>query len=193
MELIGVVGRLQVQRASVKLGQRPWRRYDPAPLLCVPAIAVSEAGVVGLREDGAPLVDVHNREHPESKHHGHNGLSLGFSSHYSLLRRRFGARLTDGIAGENLLVQTARTFDRADLGAALVLETGAGFVRLQDVRVAEPCVEFSRFALGCADPDVNEAALAEALTFLRHGMRGYYATYTGGPSIVRLGDRVYRL
>ncbi|HEX2325064.1 MAG TPA: hypothetical protein VHQ00_06665, partial [Chloroflexota bacterium] len=148
MELIGTIVHLQVQRSSLKLGERPRRWFDPSPLLPVPALSLSPDGVVGLLPGEAPVVDVHNREHPETRHGSGNGVSLGFTSHYAGMRSRFGERLADGIAGENILVQTERDFARGDLPSRVTIEGAEGLVRLEGVRVIEPCVEFSRYALG---------------------------------------------
>src|SRR5437867_10710652 len=100
MDLIGTIVRLQIQRSSLKLGERPRRWFDPSPLLEVPALEVSPDGVVGLLHDGTRIVDVHNREHPQSKHGSGNGISVGFTSHYAQMRARLGERLVNGIAGE---------------------------------------------------------------------------------------------
>jgi hypothetical protein len=215
MNLIGTIVRLQVQRSSLKLGQRPRRWFDPAPLLEVPALSLSADGVVGLAEGGGEVIDVHNREHPYTRHGTGNGLSIGFTSHYARMRERFGKVVVHGLAGENILVETERAFCGADLPAELVLETGGGLVHLRGARVIEPCVEFSRYALGfrgasshdlptpadhdAADLTGNEPAapgkpdprVKETLVFLRKGMRGYCATYASGPTAVRVGDRLF--
>jgi len=198
MELIGTIVRLQVQRSSLKLGERPRRWYDPSPLLAVPALAVGENGVVGLPEGAAPVVDVHNRDHPESKHRPGNGISVGFTSHYARMRARFGPRAEDGIAGENVLVRTEREFCAGDLPPSLAIEGRDGLLRLDGTQIMEPCVEFSRYALGRVgrpDGDLTQpdAAVTETLVFLRFGMRGYCGTYAAGPTVVRLGDRLFAL
>jgi len=194
VELIGTIVRLQVQQSSLKPGERPRRWFDPAPLLAVPALAVSEAGVVGLPPDGEPVIDVHNRDHPASKHGEGNGISVGFTSHYARMRARLGAQLVDGIAGENVLVQTERDFLRGDLPAILVVEGGDGIIHFRGARVIEPCVEFSRYALGYrgspAAPEEPDPTVTAMLTFLRQGMRGYCATYAGGVTVLRVGDRL---
>jgi len=162
----------------------------------VPALALSPDGVIGLLPDGTPVIDVHNREHPQSRHGSGNGISVGFTSHYAQMRSRLGDRITDGIAGENILVQTERRFCQGDLPASLVVEGAKGLVRLEGVRVIEPCVEFSRYSLGYTslpDHDLTppDPAVTPTLTFLRFGMRGYCGTYTAGPTIIRPGDRLY--
>jgi hypothetical protein len=196
LDLIGTIVKLQVQRSSLKLGERPRRWFDPAPLLTVPALSLSPDGVVGLPPDGEPVVDVHNRIHPETRHGNGNGVSLGFTSHYAGMRSRFGERLADGIAGENILVQTERDFARGDLPSRVTIEGVEGLVRLEGVRVIEPCVEFSRYALGHTGRPAESLervgpSVTETLIFLRFGMRGYCATYATGPTTVHLGDRLY--
>src|SRR5207237_8524528 len=88
---LGRIVRLQIQRSSLKTGDKPRRSYDPAPLLAVDRVAVGPEGVLGVSTDGAWLVDVHHRAHPETKNEdGVHGVSLGFTSHYALMRERSG-------------------------------------------------------------------------------------------------------
>ncbi|HEY3110829.1 MAG TPA: hypothetical protein VGL23_18875 [Chloroflexota bacterium] len=186
MVAIGRVVRLQVQRSSLKVGPREARQYDPGPITPVPALRVGPDGVLGLVDGSKPIVDVHNRQHPTSKNRDANGVSVGFTSHYLAMRARFGAHLVDGIAGENVLVETDHDYRADDLRGTLLI----GWARLGELQAAEPCEPFSRFALagqvdGPADPRV-----AEALRFLRHGTRGYYATCPV-EAVVRIGALVY--
>src|SRR2546425_2185642 len=67
MRTIGTVARLQIQRGSLKTGEKPTRRYDPAPLLSVPKLNVTPEGALGAIEDDAWVVDVHHRAHPHTK------------------------------------------------------------------------------------------------------------------------------
>ena len=192
MQPIGTVVRLQVQEASLKVGERP-RRYDPAPLRALAAILVTPAGVLGLRDDGDPITDVHHAHHPRSKHRGgENGISLGFTTHYAAMRDRFGAHLGDGIAGENILIATPRRFEVAELAAGVVIggESGARLA-LRPIVVAAPCVEFARYALRYPDEARPDATVTEALRFLDGGMRGFYAASSGEPRVIRVGDPVF--
>ncbi len=85
MRELGRIVRLQIQRSSLKTGEKPRRSYDPAPLLAVDRVALGPDGVLGEEPGGgAWLVDVHHRAHPETKNEdGVHGVSLGFTSHYS--------------------------------------------------------------------------------------------------------------
>jgi hypothetical protein len=189
---IGKIVRLQVQESSLKVGDKP-RRYDPAPLRSVPSISLSPAGVIGLAENGESIVDVHHREHPTSKNRGgENGISLGFTAHYREMRRRFGQHLADGIAGENILIETDQQFPGEELANGVVIEGTAGtWLELRPVIVAAPCVEFSRYALRFPDDARPDATVTEALRFLDAGLRGFYTTYSGEPAVVEVGARVF--
>jgi hypothetical protein len=158
----------------------------------VPAISLSVAGVVGLAENGVSIVDVHHHEHPSSKNRGgENGISLGFTGHYVEMRQRFGPHLTDGIAGENILIEADRQFPVEELANGIVVEgTGGRSLELLPVIVAAPCVEFSRYALNFPDGARPDATVTEALRFLDAGMRGFYATYEGEPAVIEVGARV---
>jgi hypothetical protein len=196
VELIGTVVGLQVQRSSLKLGERPHRWFDPAPLLAVPALLLDPDGVSGLLPGGEPVVDVHNRRHPETRHGTGNGVSVGFTTHYARMRARLGERAADGVAGENILIAGEPAFVAGDLPAALVFEGPDGSVRLEGMRVMEPCVEFSRWVLGytgrpVADLTRPDPAVTPTLAFLRAGMRGYCGTCAAPSATLRLGDRVY--
>jgi len=64
---------------------------------------------------------------------------------------------------------------------------------LGDVRIALPCLEFSRFALRLPQAERDSSEVRRALQFLEHGTRGFYVTPAnpGAPVVVSLGDRVY--
>ncbi len=192
VRFIGTIVRLQVQESSLKVGEKP-RRYDPAPIRPVPAISLSPSGVVGLTENGETIVDVHHHDHPASKNRGgENGISLGFTSHYFAMRERFGQHLSDGIAGENILVAVDRPFQVEDLAGGVVVEDGEGKrLELRPVIVAAPCVEFARYALNFPDGVRPDATVTEAVRYLDAGMRGFYATYEGEPAVVEIGARVF--
>ncbi len=191
MGFIGTIVRLQVQESSLKVGQKP-RSYDPAPLHVVQALRLSPGGVIGVMVNGETLVDVHHQDHPASKNRkGANGISLGFTTHYAAMRDRFGEHLTDGIAGENILIETTRQFGCEDLARGVVIERPSGRLALHPIVVAAPCVEFARYALLLPASTRPDARVTEALRFLDAGMRGFYATYEGMPAAVEVGAQVF--
>src|SRR4029077_3830389 len=105
MRELGRIVRLQIQRSSLKTGEKPTRIYDPARLLTVGHLAIGPEGVLGQSTDGAWIVDVHHRAHPQTKNEdGAHGVSLGFTSHYAAMRDRFRQRIPVGLAGGELCV-----------------------------------------------------------------------------------------
>lgn len=182
MLFIGKVIRLQVQRSSLKTnshtGDRIERRYDPSSLLSAERLDIDSNGVTGIFASNARVIDVHNRRHIESKNiPKKNDVSLGFTSHYESMRRRFGAHITDGIAGENIIIETMALFDQGVLGSRLVfVADGRNCLQLENPSPAEPCEPFSKWALH--DPSLQSAdpIIGQTLKFLRNGMRGYYSS-----------------
>jgi hypothetical protein len=189
MRDLGRIVHLQIQRSSLKTGEKPTRVYDPAPLVPVDRLLVGPDGTLGEGPDGSWLVDVHHRAHPHTKNEdGAHGVSLGFTSHYALMCDRFGDRITLGCAGENIIVETERRIALQDLDGGVVLLDGNGqeLARLNVLQVAEPCRPFSGWALGGV---VESRVLKETLQFLEGGTRGYYCVGVGS-GIVSVGDRV---
>ncbi len=125
---IGVIARLQIQRESLKRGRSGNRTYDPAPLLAVTALRLSEEGVVGLLEaEGQSLprevLDVHHFGHYDSKNRGDNDISFNFTTHYLRMQARFGTHLELGSAGENILIETDEAFDLGSLDNDVTIKT----------------------------------------------------------------------
>jgi hypothetical protein len=196
MRTIGTVSRLQIQRSSLKTGEKPNRVYDPAPLLAVPRLSVTPDGVLGAGADGGWIVDVHHRDHPETKNEDLlHGVSLGFTSHYAAMRDHFGDRIVVGCAGENIIVAADRTFTYDDLaaGVAIVATDGPERVRLKVLQVAHPCRPFTGWAIGGKDGERVEPDVLKAhLQFLDGGTRGFYCVGEGTGTIA-VGDRLVLL
>jgi len=192
MRTIGTVTRLQIQRSSLKTGEKPNRVYDPTPLLPVPRLTVTPDGVLGAGAEGGWLVDVHHRGHPETKNEdGLHGVSVGFTSHYAAMRDRFGERIVVGCAGENIIVAADRTFTYDDLagGIAIVASDGPERVRLRVLQVAHPCRPFTGWASGGR---VEAEVLKSHLQFLDGGTRGFYCVGEGSGT-VQVGDQLVLL
>lgn len=192
MVLQGSIVGLQVQSGSLKVGDAPNRRYDPDPLVAVSSLTVTQDGVCGWTSNGEKIVDVHNKTHPASRNRdGANGVSIGFTSHYGAMRQNFGHHLGDGLAGENILVQLDDMVLPEELsGEMLIRSTSGEEVRLVNVVVAAPCVEFARFVLNFPDGARPDRRVTEAVRFLHHGMRGYYASYSdSSEATIELGNR----
>ncbi|MDQ3547262.1 MAG: hypothetical protein M3439_00445 [Chloroflexota bacterium] len=190
---IGRICRLQIQTNGLKVGPAGGRYYDPAPLREVPWLDLDIDGVMAIVDD-MPTIDVHNVIHPATKNRsGINAVSVGFTSHYRQVRQQYGDHLVDGIAGENILVETDRmvTLDQITNGLLILGDDGRQ-IELRDISVAHPCVEFGRFALG--DRAVPALAVSDALRVLDGGLRGYYAAVVSlQPLRVKRGDRVFAI
>src|SRR5260370_42685120 len=109
MHQVGTIVRLQIQRASLKTGEKPNRVYDPAPILAVDRLAVSPDGVLGGGPGGGWLVRVHHRAPPSTKNEGGlPGASVGVTAPYPLIRARVGKRVAPRFAGVNILACAGR-------------------------------------------------------------------------------------
>ncbi len=194
MHLLGTVVRLQVQLDSIKTGTRPLQTYTPYEhLTAVPMLRLTADGVEGVNAAGKTLPDVHNRTHPHSKFRGDNGISIGFTGHYAAMRERFAEHLTDGIAGENMLVEHAGIVPLEIVAAGIVIEGDDRRIEIGPWNIAHPCAPFSKFCLGRPGDSKPDRTVTETLQFLENGMRGFVAVYNDdlGVAEIRVGDRVY--
>jgi hypothetical protein len=187
MNALGRVVQLQVQTGGLKRGERPNRVYDPSPLLSVASLRLTPRGAAGLTAEGESVLDVHHADHPDTQRAPGREVSFGFTSHYAKMQERYGERVSIGCAGENVLIEADRVFRLEDLGSGLAFRSDAtgALLRLSEVTVADPCVEFSRFALG--DAHASPQDVKPALQFLDAGTRGYVFT-PGGDLTLRAGD-----
>lgn len=192
MRQFGRIVRLQVQLDSIKTGKKPHEQYTPSPnLVSVDALRLNADGVIGLNNSGEHLPDVHNASHPHSKFRGENGISIGFTSHYRAMREQFGDHLIDGIAGENILVESDSAVALEDIEGGLVFVGDDRRVSIPQWQVAHPCNPFSKFCLQFPLDAKPDRRITEALQFLEHGMRGFIAVYPHGDAELRVGDVVY--
>ena len=183
---IGRVVRLQVQTGSLKRGERPDRVYDPAALREVSRMRLSPRGAAGESE-GRIVLDVHHADHPTSKGSPGREVSFGFTSHYDKMSGLYGERLVRGCAGENILVETDRIWRLEDFRDGLAFRGGVSgeLLPLSCISIADPCVEFSRFALGSAGALPME--VKPVLQALGEGTRGFCLT-PAREGVVEIGD-----
>lgn len=176
------VVRVQIQLDRVKPGLPPNRRYEPGVLHPVTALKLTPRGVVGVGRDGTEHVDVHHMDHPHSRNSkGRNGISIMATGDYEALRARYGNHLTDGIAGESILVDYSPGLAGREMPEQLTL----GPLTLTGVHIAKPCVEFTRFCLRHEGP--VDDAIKQGLKDLDGGARGYKMT-TEDTGLVAVGD-----
>lgn len=204
--------RVQVQLDHMKPGLPPRRRYEPGILREVAELRVGSDGAVGADEDGTEYLDVHNVRHPHTRDaKGRSGISIMTTGDYAALRGRYGPHLTDGIAGESVLLDFAAGLAGRAMPTELAIVTGALAQRaggtatggvmpavtpvavdaparlaLTGVHIAKPCVEFTRFCLRRDDFDVDDE-ITKTLKDLDGGARGYKMTAVA-PAVIRPGD-----
>lgn len=184
------IAQLQVQRTPIKTGRAPMRTYDPALLVPVTGIQVDVRGVHGVTADGEVILDVHHQDHPDTRDaKGRAGILFIGTGDYAALRERYGVHVTDGIAGETILLDAPEGLAGGGLPETATVTTQDGSVELRGIRVAEPCVEFSRFCLGRPPSPVVDDTLQATLEDLDGGSRGYRAI-AAGPGIISVGDIV---
>ncbi len=189
--LLGTVASLRVQREPLKQGPAGQRAYDPSHIVEVGAVRVDRDGAVGLAEGGEEVLDVHNARHPRTRdRRGDRGLSLMSDQDYVWLRERFGEHLTDGVAGETITLRGGEPLRGQDLSAGVLIETRDAVVPLTNVRVAAPCVEFTRYVLRRAPGSPVDEPVRATLEELDHGARGFVGVATVD-AVVSLGDRVF--
>jgi len=180
--------RLQVQRGPVKVGQAPLRCYRPEAIVPVDRIVAGPRGVHGVTAGGEEIVDVHHQDHRQSRdRRGRAGVLFMGTGDYEALRARYGAHVVDGIAGETILLDAPAGLARLGLPPVATVFTADGPLQLQDVREADPCVEFSRFCLRQDPSPVVDDATRQALVDLDFGARGYRSVARNAATI-RLGD-----
>jgi hypothetical protein len=186
---LGKIVRLQIQRSPLKVGEKPNRVYDPAPILAVDELTLTPQGALARLPDGSALLDVHHADHPQTRNSdGLNALSVGFTSHYAAIRARYGDHLADGCAGENILVEADGGVDFGMIAGGIAIQAAGALVWLRVNKVAAPCREFSGYVLS----GPGAAALKEALQFLNDGMRGFYCGLDQTlPATVAVGDPVF--
>lgn len=196
MQELGQIVRLQVQRESIKTGVKPFQTYTPEPnLVSVRSLQLTADGVEGVDENGTTLLDMHNASHPQTKFTGDNGVSLGFTSHYTKMRDRFGDHMTDGIAGENIIVAFDEQVPLEMIKNGIVIVGSQGEIRISPWVILNPCNPFTKFCLQLPGETKPDRTVTEALQFLMHGMRGFSAVYDKGmpPARIQVGDTVYAL
>ncbi len=182
--------RLQVQRYPMKAGRAPLRYYEPAALVAVQRLSAGPLGVRGITAAGETVLDVHHQHHPQSRdRRGDAGVLFMGTGDYFALRERYGEHVVDGIAGETILLDAPEGFAGDRLPPSVTVNTADGPLVLQQVRAADPCVEFSRFCLRQETSAVVDDDVRDAMVALDGGARGYRSR-AATEGTVALGDTV---
>lgn len=193
---VGQVIRLQIHLERIAPDKSLYHSPTPADHLCqVDALRCDHRGVCGVMADGSLQQDLHHKDHPQSRFRRANDISLMLSGHYAKIREKFGDHMVDGIAGENVLVDFDEIMTIDDLASGIVIGDDDRQLPIEAWRIATPCAPFSRLAAKVSLDEKPDRRVTEALTFLNHGMRGFYGTlaeHLTSPVDIRVGDTVYR-
>ena len=189
---VGLIALLQIQKERLIGDTTDGQVYRTTSLIKVEELKVGRAGVIA-EVDGGWVLDRHHAAHPAETRAHRPGriLSIGFSRHYKLIENEFGWA-PPGVAGENIIVDTAERLHHQDVAGGFVIRTSGGDVELDPPDVLDSCVPFSKFLLG--DEGTPVRRVVRARRFLGAGMRGYSmgASRIPGYAAVRTGDLVLR-
>ncbi|AZI59265.1 hypothetical protein EH165_15085 [Nakamurella antarctica] len=191
MKLLGTIVRLQVQREPLKVGKAPLREFRTDSLVPVARLLATTAGVVGVTLDGEHVLDVHHQDHPRTRdRRGTAGFTIMSVGDYRWLESAYGLQQADQAAGNTILIDAEEPLAFRDFSAGLIVRTEGGDLDLDQVRVADPCVEFSRFCMGLRPDSVIDGPVLHTLSELDHGRRGYRGQ-VAGEGLIAVGDRVF--
>ncbi len=169
--------------------------YDATRLVQVDRLIITDLGIEATIPGGTHVLDIHHINHPDKEYDDDDLICIGFTSHYEAMRIRFGAHLVDGIAGENIIIECDREIWPEDLGKQLIIENAntGHQMKLEMVSHANPCQEFSQFAMGTPYEKPPAAEMKATLQFLGNGRRGFLLVMPSGQgsATVQPGDKVF--
>lgn len=192
---LGTVKLVQVQPAGLIIEIPEGYYYDPSRRVEVELLQITPRGIEAVTRQGECVLDIHHKDHPETRYLGGDDVSINFTSHYDAMRKRFGEHMIDGVAGENILINYEQEVWLPDLGQEIAIENdGTGRRVLLEVKgFAAPCEEFSHFAAQSQHKRLPADKLKATLQFLNNGRRGFLLVLSSGQAEVTVqpGDRVY--
>lgn len=190
LQPVGKIVRLQIQRSTLSLGEKPNRYFDPAALLSVDTMQITAQGAVVQLPDGQTLLDFHHADYPDGRNAEMNDLSVNFTAHYDEIRARYGAgeHLYNGCGGENILVEADHRLTEAALSGGLAVRAQDGRLAwLRNIVVALPCQPYSKYVARNTEPQI----IKETLQFLDQGTRGFYCVFDDEtPVTIEVGNEV---
>ncbi len=201
VRFLGQVSLVQLQPGGLIIktpGQTPTGRFfDPTRLVPVDSLTLTPLGIEATNPGGERVLDIHHMEHPDKAYGAGDLISVGFTAHYAAMRAHFGEHMVDGIAGENIIVESAEEVWSPDLASGLGIEnqdTGE-MATLELVRFASPCVEFTQFCARSQYERLPKGETKEFLRFLGDGRRGFLLVLNDAADqvAVRPGDKVFAL
>jgi hypothetical protein len=194
---LGKVKMVQLQPSGLIIQSGNGELYDPARRLEVDHLLITSRGVETTTVAGRRLLDIHHMDHPDKAYGSRDLVSIGFTSHYNAMRERFGEHMTDGVAGENIVVEYDHEVWMDDMGQQVAIESAqTGDRAMFDVvEFAAPCTEFSSFAARPAGGALPADQLKRTLQFLNDGRRGFLIVLSQGQQDARVepGDKVFAI
>ena len=195
MRALGRIKLVQIQPSGLIVQTDTGDVYDPSRRVEVDSLLITQLGIEAIFDEGESVLDIHHIDHPDKAYDNKDLVSIGFTSHYNAMRKKFGNHMVDGIAGENIIIEYDWEVWMEDLGMQICIENvKTGTRALFDiVRFAAPCEEFSHFAAKSQYERLPAAGLKNTLQFLNHGRRGFLLVLSEGQEIatVEPGDRVF--
>jgi hypothetical protein len=197
MREIGRIKLVQLQPSGLIIETPSGGFYDASRRLEVDRLQITSLGLEAITQEGEHVLDIHHISHPGKAYDNDDLICIGFTPHYDAMRTRFGEHMVDGIAGENIIIETEEEVWLPDLGQgiAIVNQETKSRTLLDLISFASPCHEFSHFAMQSQDKKLPAIELKAVLQFLDKGRRGFLLVLPEGQEtvIVRPGDRVFTM
>ncbi len=190
---LGKVKLVQVQPSGMVIDTPAGHFYDVTRRVEVDSLIITPLGIEADLANGEHVLDIHHIHHP-NKAYKDDLVSIGFTSHYAAMRERFGEHMQDGTAGENIIIEYDQEVWLDDLGQQVAIENAktGHQTRLDILRIATPCNEFSHFAANSQHQRLPADELKNTLHFLNHGRRGFLLALADSQAsaTIQVGDRV---
>jgi MOSC domain-containing protein YiiM len=194
---LGIVKLVQVQPSGLIIETPSGDFYDESRRVEVEKLIITSLGIEAKTSSGEHVLDIHHMNHPDKAYDNDDLVSIGFTSHYEAMRKRFGEHMKDGTAGENIIIEYDQEVWIEDIGQKIAIESAStGNKALFDVvRFAAPCEEFSHFVAKSQHEKLPAAELKATLQFLNKGRRGFLLVLSDGQEVVTVqsGDRVFAI
>jgi MOSC domain-containing protein YiiM len=191
---LGRVKLVQLQPSGLIIESGTARIYDASRRVEVDKLLITSLGVESTTPQGERVLDIHHMNHPDKAYDSRDLVSLGFTSHYDAMRKRFGEHMVNGVAGENIIVACDQEVWMEDIGQQVAIESAKTGDRalLDVVEFAAPCEEFSHFVTDRQGERLSPDEVKTTLQFLNNGRRGFLLVLSDGQEKVTVepGDRV---
>jgi len=195
MHALGRVKLVQVQPSGLIIETPSGYFYDASRRVEVDRLIITSQGIEATTPEDEHVLDIHHIDHPKKAYGDDDLVSIGFTSHYDAMRARFGEHMKDGIAGENIVIESEGEIWLEDLGKQVFIQNQDTqcTVLLDVVSFAAPCAEFSHFAARSQHTPLPAPELKTTLQFLNNGRRGFLLVLSDDqePAIVQVGDKVF--